>query len=122
MSVRHIHAKPGEYIAVHRRHGSSGNDNDGCAYALGIGLLVVAIAALWKIIVCLAALAAVAWLVWTFRHAIWGGVCWLFRSSGNLIGACRKRIQNRGAAKGLPQSGNPYFKNTADYGKIRQHR
>ena len=118
MSVRHINAKPGQYIAVHRHHGGGGNNNDGC----GIGLLVVAIAALWKIIVCLVALAAVAWLVWTFRHAIWSGICWLFRSSGNLIGACRKRIQNRGAAKGLPQSSTPYFKNSADYGKIRQHR
>ena len=123
MSVRHIHAKPGQYIAVHRHRGSGGGTDAGCAQILGIGLLIVVIVSLWKIIVGLAVLAAAGWLIWTFRHAIWSGVCRLFRSIGDLIGACRRRIRNRRAAKRLPHGGalnlNCYY---ADYGKIRQHR
>ena len=48
MSVRHVHAKRGEYIAVHRDHdgGSSGggDDCDGCFVIITICFVIFLIA------------------------------------------------------------------------------
>ena len=145
MSVRHIHARPGEYIAVHRGHGhggrsgrgSSGGSGTGCLYLLAIIFVIWFIASFWEILVSLAILCAVIWLIWIFRRPIWHAVCWIFSKLANLVQAGYRVLQARRAQKkhtqdatpwpGAPvtsitQNLTPYSSKSADYGKIRQHR
>ena len=78
MSVRHIHARKGEYIAVHRGGGSSGS-SDGWLVVIGIIGAIVFVCYFWQIILaCLLAAGAI-WLIWKFRAPLWGGVCWTAR-------------------------------------------
>jgi hypothetical protein len=77
MRVRHIHASSGEYIAVHRNHGSSGHSSAGGGDN-GMGCLVLLV--LWgvwcwwqeilMIALILGVVTAVCWLGWTFRDEI----------------------------------------------------
>ena len=143
MSVRHIHAKPGEYIAVHRGHGgksgggSSGGGGEGCLGLIAIIFLIWFIASFWEILVALAILCAVIWLIWIFRRPIWQGLRWVFTKLANLVQAGYRGLQARRAQKkhtqnatpwpGAPvasitQNSTPYSSKSADYGKIRQHR
>ena len=79
MSVRHIHARSGEYSAVHRggHHTSSGGGDEGLFYAVGIVAAVLIIYFFWKIILACLLIAAALGLVWTYRVQIWHGICWL---------------------------------------------
>lgn len=145
MSVRHIHAKPDEYIAVHRNHGNgsgggrsgNGGGDEGCLYIIAIIIVIWIIASIWEILVALAVFCAAIWLIWTFRRPIWHGVCWIFSKFANLVQAgyrglqaCRaqkKHTQNATPCPGAPvasitQNSAPYSSKSADYGKIRQHR
>ena len=80
MSVRHIHARQGEYIAVHRGGGSSGS-SDGWLTLIGIVGGIVFVSLFWQIILaCLLATGAI-WLIWEFRAPLWTGVC---RTAGKL--------------------------------------
>lgn len=58
MSVRHVHTRPGEYIAVHRGHGggggASGGGGEGCFGLLAIIFVIWLIASFWEIIVAVA--------------------------------------------------------------------
>ena len=80
MSVRHIHARPGEYIAVHRdghrRHsGGSGGDGSGCLFLI----IAFLIWSFWReilvISLVLGIVALIAWLGWTFRTQIGKALC-----------------------------------------------
>ncbi len=140
MSVRHVHARPGEYIAVHRGHGGGGGSSgggEGCFGLLAIIFVIWLIASFWEIIVAVAILCVVGWLIWTFRHPIWYGICWIFSKLANLVQAGYRGLQARRAQKkytqnatpcpGAPvasitQNSTPYSSKSADYGKIRQHR
>lgn len=140
MSVRHVHARPGEYIAVHRGHGGEGGSSgggEGCFGLLAIIFVIWLIASFWEIIVAVAILCVVGWLIWTFRHPIWYGICWIFSKLANLVQAGYRGLQARRAQKkytqnatpcpGAPvasitQNSTPYSSKSADYGKIRQHR
>lgn len=76
MSVRHIHARKGEYIAVHRGGGSSGS-SDGWLVVIGIIGAIVFVCYFWQIILaCLLAAGAI-WLIWKFHAPLWAGVCWI---------------------------------------------
>ena len=127
MSVRHIYARPGEYIAVHRRHGggggSGGGDGAGCLGLLGIIFAIWLVVTFWKIIVGAAMAGAAGWLIWNFRRPIWNGVC---RTAANLVcliraGYGRLRAYCR-ARKELSRRDAPRSGSLADYGQIRQHR
>ena len=126
MSVRHIHAKPGEYIAVHRGHGGGGGSSsgggEGCLGLLAIIFVIWFIASFWKILVALAILCAVIWLIWIFRRPIWQGLCWIFTKLANLVCAGYRGLQSYWSRKKLSQQASPYSNKSADYGKIRQHR
>ena len=130
MSVRHIHARQGEYIAVHRGHGhggrsgggSSGGGGEGCLYLLAIIFVIWFIASFWEILVALAILCAVIWLIWTFRRPIWQGLCWIFTKLTNLLRKGYNGLQSYWSRKELSQQAAPYSSKSADYGKIRQYR
>ena len=128
MSVRHVHARPGEYIAVHRKHGNgsghsgNGGGDEGCLYIIAIIIVIWIIASFWKILVALAIFCAVIWLIWTFRRPIWHGLCWIFTKLINLICAGYRGLQLYCSRKKHSQQPAPYSSKSADYGKIRQHR
>ena len=126
MSVRHIHAKPGQYIAVHRGHGGGGGSSsgggEGCFGLLAIIFVIWFIASFWEIIVAVAILCVVGWLIWTFRRPIWYGLCWIFTKLINLTCAGYRGLQSYWSQKKLTQQATPYSNKSADYVKIRQHR
>ena len=127
MSVRHIHAKPREYIAVHRGHGgksgggSSGGGGEGCLGLIAIIFVIWFIASFWEILVALAILCTVIWLIWIFRRPIWQGLCLVFTKLANLTCAGYRGLQTCWSRKKLLQQSVPYSDKSADYGKIRQH-
>ena len=131
MSVRHIHAKQGEYIAVHRKHGNgsssggrprSGGDNGGCLWLLATVIVIWVIANFWEILVTLAILCAAIWLIWTFRHPIWRGVCWISKELITLTCTGFRGLQSYLSRKKLLQQAVPHSNMSGDYGKIRQYR
>lgn len=90
MSVRHIHAHPGEYIAVHRGGGNGSSADSEKGFAVLIIAVAVILFLFWKAIltflfyalmVCLgvAFAAGALWLLWTYRSPIWQGICWIAR-------------------------------------------
>ena len=144
MSVRHVHAKPGEYIAVHRNHGgggggSSSSDGGGCLAVIAVIFVVWFIASFWQIIVACAVTAIILWMIWIFRKPLGKAICWSAKKIWHLIaisstqiskGICscwlkfnnwrnQKRCQN----PAIPHSISPEYNNSsADYGKIIQNR
>lgn len=89
MSVRHIHARPGEYIAVHRSGGAAAGGRESLT-AVGIIAVILAVVFFWEIILkailfaCAVVLAValasgVLYLLWTFRQQLWRGTCWIAR-------------------------------------------
>ena len=141
MSVRHIHASPGEYIAVHRNGGyrpthggGSGSDGMGCLCIIGIILIFC----FWKEILIisffLGILALVGWLIWTFRTqigkgiciagiAIWHGCCYVLSYVCIKIKAAYNAIRNRLAQRTKnpqPIGSCSSSKQSTNYGKIIQ--
>lgn len=86
MKVRHIHAKPGQYIAVHRNRGGSGhNGNDfGWLKLIIIGVGIWLVISFWQVIVALVITGVALWLLWIFRDPIWFGIRWTFGQLWNL--------------------------------------
>ena len=145
MSVRHINAKPGEYIAVHRNGGgrpSRGGGGGGCdlneaLFVIGIILFIFYWKEIITIAIILAIVAIVAMLIWTFRTQIWKGLCYgctaiwrglcfvmplLWKASTAVYNTVRSCLSKSGRT---PQSANAYFsqQHAGDYGRIIQkHR
>ena len=132
MSVRHINAKPGEYIAVHRHHGSyyrsggggggTGGGGEGCLSILAVLFVIWIIASFWEIILGLVILSVIIWVIWWFRHPIWGGVRLISTKIWNCICVGGKRLHSyyiRGKKVQINKTKNS---KSSDYGKIRQHR
>ena len=69
MSVRHVHARPGEYIAVHR-HGRPASDSERWLYGIGIIGAIVFVCMFWQIILTCLIGAGVVWLIWVFRRPL----------------------------------------------------
>lgn len=96
MSVRHIHARPGEYIAVHRggtySTSRSKTSGDGAVFVIGFILLLV----FWKLILTAVVAGFVLYFaakfIWLYRVQIWnglrtlGGMLWNgLRTSGGIL-------------------------------------
>ena len=112
MSVRHVHARRGEYIKVHRNYGGGGCGGDsGCAIVLGwcvligVGVFVIMwiiehLVIILTILLGLAVTAGIIWALYTFREQIWKLLC----KAGNglakllcrLIDKCKtKKLDNK---------------------------
>ena len=139
MSVRHVHAKSNEYIAVHRGRTyhipfmiPNGN---AILYVIG-GILLLAF---WKAILTLAVAGIVFYLstkyVWIYRSQIWNGFLWLENTFRNtLISSCstvKRWLASKKACHQTPaQSTSPSllhtgsnrntFRSSANHGKIIQ--
>ena len=71
MSVRHIYAKKGEYIVVHRNSEASGSpSNSGLLNILMLLLAVWLIIRFWKVILFLGLSIAACWIIYSFRRPI----------------------------------------------------
>ena len=127
MSVRHIHASPGEYIAVHRNGGSRptrrGGGGGGGSGGEGLGCLLLLALFFWREILSLAFLlgviALVGWLVWKFRSQIGSGLCAVAGGLGHAVRwilsmAWRIPVGVCNAIRGRRPQGTP------DYGRIIQ--
>ena len=141
MSVRHVHAKPGEYIAVHRHRGgrSSGVEGIGCLAVIAFGFTVWFIVSYWKIILTCVIASLALWLIWEFRSPLWKAVCWISKQLWSLISksldlvvkavrAGYLKIKNRQKKKciqapaSICSASEEYNSSSADYGKIIQNR
>lgn len=110
MRLRHIHAKPGEHVVVHRKHRnytpslyqspnyyiSSGNyangsvgggsscDSGGCLSILGMVAFVFVIIVFWKEILCvllgIGVLFLIGWLIWKFHLELVRGIVFVIRA------------------------------------------
>ena len=144
MSVRHIHASPGEYIAVHRNgryHGGGSSDASGCL----VLLVGVAVYCFWREILVIAAivgtLALIGWLVWRFRGQLgraavavcriaWKGIriaaIFTWRQTVRGYRFCTAKLTSRRPAPTPAGQKTPLMPLSAshhdDYGKIIQHK
>ena len=140
MSVRHIHAKPGEYIAVHRNGGYRSSRGGGSADGIGCLFLVALFLLLsyWKEIIIIALslgiVALFGWLVWTFRRQIgkglyiggkatWHGIryimSYIWKKSTMAYHAIKNRWTQRGKTA-QPIGSSSVSQRPAGYGKIIQ--
>ncbi|MBQ8754533.1 MAG: hypothetical protein IJZ19_05835 [Lentisphaeria bacterium] len=130
MKVKHIHAKRGEYVAVHR-----GSNNGSGLDLLYIVIFMVAIWFIykyWQVVAFFTVCAAVLWLIWTFRSFLFKIICWFVKRFWRLIVFCfiqsgqfLKRIFSGKISNTTPALNETSFanyKHSADYGKIVQHR
>lgn len=88
MSVRHIHARPGEYIAVHRKQkrGISRSDS-----IIAIIAILVAVS-FWKFIVTGALIAAILYLIYIFRLPLGNAIRWSAKQLWSLIRRGKTKI------------------------------
>ena len=147
MSVRHINAKPGEYIAVHRRRRraaaaapqSTNEELFTFLITLGIGIAIFLVIMFWKIVVmCIIATVAI-FLIWIFRTPLWITICWLTTQLFKLlcwgknqicrvITAAWMKLKNCTSQKNSQTPAinatvsTEYSRASADYGKIIQNR
>lgn len=143
MSVRHVHAKPGEYIAVHRNHGSggggTGGDGMGCLTLVAVGFVIWLIVSLWEIILACLIIAPVLWLIWIFRAPLgkaiswsakhlWSFITWGISKIGMTASSAWMKFKSRKEQDNTlsPSEQHPfapeYNSSTANYGKIIQNR
>ena len=148
MSVRHVHARPGEYIAVHRQHGGrvrgnggggTSRDNMGCLILVAVGVVIWLIVSLWKIILACLIIALVLWLIWIFQAPLgkaiswsakhlWNFIIWAISKIGMTVSSVWMRFKNQKVQKNSQTSSvqhpvTPEYNNsTANYGKIIQKR
>lgn len=133
MSVRHIRARRGEHIVVHRNHGSF--DERGCLTVIAIGVAIWLIASFWQIIIACAAVAIVLWMIWIFRKPLCKTICWIAKQLWRLIALGSTTIGKpmcsiwqkfkdwRNQNPTIPHSTSAKYNNPpADYGKIIQNR
>ena len=78
MSVRHIHARPGEYSVVHRggtsRTPRSGSSGDGGIFIIGVILLQFFWKFILTVVVAGIAIYFAAKFLWLYRVQIWNGL------------------------------------------------
>ena len=126
MSIRHVHARPGEYIAVHRGgtyHTSRSNSSgDGAVFVIGFILLLC----FWKLILTLAvagfAIYFATKFLWLYRVQIWnrlrtlGGMLWhglrtlggiLWNASWSCYFCIRRWLANRKACRQMASQPQP---------------
>lgn len=140
MSVRHINAKPEEYIAVHRNNGSRRSSSSGGDSGLGLAYLVGFIFLLffWKVIlkwtIILGTVALVAALLWwgrdiiiaclrTCLRATWRGGTFACAKSWSWLSSANRTLQNWYTSKHAllkATSRSSTRQHTANYGKIIQ--
>lgn len=106
MSVRHIYARDGEYIAVHRHHGgyvagysSSSDDDDGWLILGGTLLGAVLIYLFWKIILMGIIVITMGWLIWKFRRPLYRLFKWAISSIWKNISCLGRKAWHFTAAK-----------------------
>lgn len=88
MSVKHMYAKPGEYIAIHRsrrRKGNASSADSGYFYLFLLIAIIAIIVCFWEIIVACLIAAAALWLIWIFRAPLGKAVWWMIRQIGKLM-------------------------------------
>lgn len=117
MKVKHVNAKPGEHVVVHRQHGGGGGSGEeiGCFLLIALGGIIWLIISFWKIILGLVILSVLGWLIWLFRRPIGGGFAWLYKK-------LKAGIQSCFSQKKVPSASGTYSKGGPNYGKIRQHK
>ena len=99
MSIRHIHARRGEHIKVHRDYNCDGGNSNDWSLMQILGLLLVGsfilwiIISIWQILLCLLLIAGSIWLVWTFRRPVWYGICKAYRRGTQLFKSFINRNQ-----------------------------
>ena len=80
MSVRHIHARPGEYIAVHRgTHKGADNNAMVLLYVIGIVGIGLIVCLFWQVILAGLLVAGAAWLLWKYRASLRRCIRWAAR-------------------------------------------
>ena len=142
MSVRHVHAKPGEYIAVHRNHGGGGGgtsgDGMGCVTLVAVGFAIWLIVSLWKIILACLIVALALSLIWIFRtplckaigwlaKLLWSFITWSISKIGMTASSLWGKFRNRKVQKCSQSSSEQcpftpeYNTSSANYGKIIQN-
>ena len=142
MRVRHVHAKPGEYIAIHRNHGGRSSSSGDVMFFLMLaatGLVIWLIVSLWEIILtCLLVVFALC-LIWIFRTPLGKAICWsakhlwiLCVGGATQIGKCicfcwaKFKTRRTGTDSQSPSEilslPAEYNSSSADYGKIIQNR
>ena len=123
MSVRHVHAKPGEYIAVHRNHGGGGGgtsgDGMGCLTLVAVGF------AIWLIWFFRAPLGKA--IGWSAKH-LWSFITWSMSKIGMTVSSAWMKFKNRKGQNNTQSSSEQhpftpeYNSSTDNYGKIIQNR
>ena len=143
MSVRHVHAKHGEYIAVHRNHGGGGGDTSGdgmgCLTLVAVGFAIWLIVSLWEIILACLIIALAIWLIWVFRAPLgkaigwsakhlWSFITWSMSKIGMTVSSAWMKFKNRKGQNNTQSSSEQhpfaqeYNSSTDNYGKIIQNR
>lgn len=117
MKIKHVNAKPGEHVVVHRQHGGSGSSGEeiGCFLLIVLGGIVWLIVSFWKIILGLVIVGITVWLLWLFRRPIRGAFGWLYKK-------LKAGVQSCFSQKKVPSANGTYSKGGLNYGKIRQRR
>lgn len=124
MSIRHVHAKRGEYIAVHRNycHRGGSGETEGCLSLIAFIVVMYLIFSFWKLIVWGAILIVTVWLIYTFREPIWSAIAALVKWIVRAAAACLQRYRQRRRQKQLPPQADYQIARPAEYGKIIQRR
>ena len=143
MSIRHVHARPGEYIAVHRGgtyHSARSNSSvNGAVFVIGFILLLCFWKPILTVIVAGFAIYFATKFLWLYRIQIWnglrmlGGLLW--NSSCSCYLRMRRWLANRKACRQIASQPQPQptpvclppvrnsqhtYQSSATYGKIIQ--
>jgi len=83
MRVRHIHARRGEHIRVHRDHGGGGgggsSEGEGCWILIGIGGVICILYYAWQIVLGILLAAGAIWLICIFWEPICDFWKWIWK-------------------------------------------
>ena len=124
--IRHVHARRGEYVRVHR-NGSSSGDGWGILLFVGGIAMVILIINFIEVIMWTAAFAGLVYALVRFRKEVWKFICWsvklvwtiltyIVKGIGYVIGKLMSLFKS---SKPQPTAA-PYGKDNPNYGKILQ--
>ena len=101
MSVRHIHARRGEHIRVHRSHGGGGgggsSEGEGCLLLIGIGIGIWVLYYTWQIVLGILLVAGAIWLICVFWEPICSFGAWIWKGLKRLTQSSKN---NKNKTKG----------------------